>query len=417
MKRALQHWLVMAVLSASGGIIFLLPFLQEVYYKPLMTALDVDNTQVGSLMSAFGLTSMLCYFPGGWLADRVSPRKLLTLSLLATGALGLYFATFPPYIVSLAIHTVWGVSITLLFWGAMIRVTRGWASADQQGRAFGLLETGRGLGEVLTSMLLLALFGMLGASAFGLSMVITALSFCTLGLGVLAWFVIDDDVGTPDGKTGTVGLTEVLRVLKMPVIWLIAAVILSAYCAYWGTFRFTSYATDMFGLSVSIAAAISVAKMWLKPLAAFGAGFASDRIGIARSVSILFAVLVISFGAFAVLPGQPGLIPAMLLNVAVASIAVFGLRGIYFALLEEGGVPMAVTGTAAGIISVIGYTPDIFMPLLGGLLLDRFPGEAGYRYFFFFTSGVCIIGFIAAVLIWRRVRTPSGAQDAGSARV
>ena len=258
---------------------------------------------------------------------------------------------------------------------------------------------------------------MLGASAFGLSMVITALSFCTLGLGVLAWFVIDDDVGTPDGKTGAVGLTEVLRVLKMPVIWLIAAVILSAYCAYWGTFRFTSYATDMFGLSVSIAAAISVAKMWLKPLAAFGAGFASDRIGIARSVSILFAVLVISFGAFAVLPGQPGLIPAMLLNVAVASIAVFGLRGIYFALLEEGGVPMAVTGTAAGIISVIGYTPDIFMPLLGGLLLDRFPGEAGYRYFFFFTSGVCIIGFIAAVLIWRRVRTPSGAQDAGSARV
>lgn len=144
MKNTLQHWLVLAVLSASGGIIFLLPFLQEVYYKPLMLALDIDNTQVGSLMSAFGLTSMLSYFPGGWLADRVSPRKLLTLSLLATGALGLYFATFPPYVVSLAIHTAWGVSITLLFWSAMIRVTRGWASADEQGRAFGLLEPGAG---------------------------------------------------------------------------------------------------------------------------------------------------------------------------------------------------------------------------------------------------------------------------------
>lgn len=264
-------------------------------------------------------------------------------------------------------------------------------------------------------MALLALFGALGASVFGLSMVVTALSACTLGLGVLAWIVIDDDVGASEAETERVGLAEIVQVLKMPVVWLIAVVILSAYCAYWGTFRFTSYATDMFGLSVTVAAAISVAKMWLKPLAAFGAGFASDRIGIARSVSILFAVLVISFGAFAVLPGQPGLIPAMLLNVAVASLAVFGLRGIYFALLEEGGVPMAVTGTAAGIISVIGYTPDIFMPLLGGLLIDNFPGETGYRYFFLFTSGVCGIGFVAAMLIWRRVRIVPGLEDLGSA--
>lgn len=416
MKSALQRWLVMAVLSASGGIIFLLPFLQEVYYKPLMDALDIDNTQVGSLMSVFGLTSMLSYFPGGWLADRVSPRKLLTLSLLITGGLGLYFATFPPFIVSLAIHTVWGVSITLLFWGAMIRVTRGWGSSDEQGKAFGLLETGRGLGEVLTSMALLALFGALGASAFGLSMVVTALSVCTLGLGVLAWFVIDEDVGAADEKTGKIGLSEIARVLKMPVVWLIAVVILSAYCAYWGTFRFTSYATDMFGLSVTVAAAISVAKMWLKPLAAFGAGFAADRIGIARSVSILFAVLVISFGAFAILPGRPGLIPVMLLNVTLASLAVFGLRGIYFALLEEGGVPMAVTGTAAGIISVVGYTPDIFMPLLGGLLIDTFPGDTGYRYFFLFTSGICVVGFAAATLIWRRMRIIAAPVEPGSVR-
>ena len=151
LKRRLGDWLVMVVLSASGGVIFLLPFLQEVYYKPLMAALEIDNTRVGSLMSAFGVTAMLSYFPGGWLADRVSPRKLLSLSLLSTGATGLYFATFPAYVISLALYAFWGVSITLLFWGAMIRVTRGWAPASEQGKAFGILETGRGLSEGLTS--------------------------------------------------------------------------------------------------------------------------------------------------------------------------------------------------------------------------------------------------------------------------
>jgi sugar phosphate permease len=404
MKRTLGDWLVMAVLSASGGAIFLLPFLQEVYYKPLMAALEIDNTRVGSLMSAFGLTAMLSYFPGGWLADRVSPRKLLSLSLLSTGATGLYFASFPSYVMSLAIYAFWGVSVTLLFWGAMIRVTRGWAPASEQGKAFGILETGRGLTEGLTSAALLALFGTLGASRFALSTVVTGLSSVILVLGVLAWFTIEDDLEKAPGEPAKVGIKEVLAVLRMPVVWLIAVVILSAYCAYWGTFRFTSYSTDIFGLSVTIAAAISVGKMWLKPVGALAAGFAADRFGIARSVSFLFAVLVVSFGAFAVLPGVPALIPVMLANVTLATLAVVALRGIYFALLEEGGVPMAVTGTAAGVVSVIGYTPDIFMPLLGGVLIDRFPGAEGYRYFFLATSGICAVGLVAALMIWGRAR-------------
>ena len=84
----LRHWLIMGILSFSGGIVFMLPFLQEVYYIPLAQALDLNNTQVGSLMSVFGITAMLSYFPGGWVADRVSPRKLITVSLLSTGAAG-----------------------------------------------------------------------------------------------------------------------------------------------------------------------------------------------------------------------------------------------------------------------------------------------------------------------------------------
>ena len=84
----IHRWLVMMVLGFSGGIIYFLPYLQEVYYKPLSDALSLDNTEVGSLMSIFGVTAMLSYLPGGWIADRVSPRILLTSSLLLTGFSG-----------------------------------------------------------------------------------------------------------------------------------------------------------------------------------------------------------------------------------------------------------------------------------------------------------------------------------------
>lgn len=407
MRRSLRDWLLMAVLSASGGVIYLLPFLQEVFYKSVMEAMQIDNTQVGGLLAAFGVTSMLAYFPGGWLADRVSPRKLLSGSLFISGMLGLTFATFPAYFISVAIHALLGVSVTFLFWGAMIRVTRNWAPSDEQGRAFGLLEMGRGLTEMVCWSAFLALFAVLGASVFALSVVVSTISTLCLLMAVLAWWVIEDDAGGEMGnsKAQKVGWNEVLEVLRLPVVWLIAAVIFSAYCAMYGTIRFTSYVTDIFAMSIAVAGVISVAKMWLKPFAAPIAGFVADRLGVARTCATLLAVLVASFLVFSILPGSASFIPLMLFNVAIVSIAVAALRGIYFALIEEGGVPLRVTGTAAGVISVVAYTPDIFMPLLGGHLLDNYPGGAGYRYFFLISAAICTAGATAAWLILRNFST------------
>ena len=45
-----RRWLVMAVLSVSGGMIFLAPFLREVYYIPMQEAMNLSNTQMGMLM-------------------------------------------------------------------------------------------------------------------------------------------------------------------------------------------------------------------------------------------------------------------------------------------------------------------------------------------------------------------------------
>ncbi len=188
----------------------------------------------------------------------------------------------------------------------------------------------------------------------------------------------------------------------MPVVWLISAVVMSAYCAYWGTMQLTPYASDIFLLSVGAAGAISVGRMWLKPVTALIAGFISDRCGIAISVACLLAVLILSFTVFAVMPARPSMLYVMLVNVAIAGMAVFALRGIYFALLEEGGIPLAVTGTAGGIISAVGFTPDIFMPLFFGIVTDTYPGAEGYRYFHLSTAAICAAGVVASLLIYFR---------------
>ena len=58
MKTAVRRWVVMSVLSFSGGVIFFLPFLQEVYYIPLADALAQlapDHREVIVLRNLEGL--------------------------------------------------------------------------------------------------------------------------------------------------------------------------------------------------------------------------------------------------------------------------------------------------------------------------------------------------------------------------
>jgi nitrate/nitrite transporter NarK len=399
MNRRTHHrrWLLMMVLSLSGGIIFFLPFLQELYYRPLAVALQLNNAQIGSLLSVFGITSLLCYVPGGWLADRFSPRLLLSSSLISTGLSGFYFSTFPSYPISLLLHGFWGITITLMFWCAMLRVTRHWGAANGQGQAYGALEMGRGIGEALSAAATLTLFAYLGSDATALKAVIGLFSAIILGLGIASIFVLRKDSGGDlvESRSTYVNFDTVRAALGMPEVWLISAIVLSGYCAYWGTLRLTSYATDVFLLSVTLAALLSSLKLWVKPFAALGAGVLADKLGVTQVIVTLFIMLLLGFLSFAFLPGSTGWIPAMVLNLILVSIAVFGLRGIYFALVHESGIPFEVTGVAIGVISMIGLSPDIFMPLLGGMLLDTYQGAEGYQYFFLCVSGMCCLGIIA----------------------
>jgi nitrate/nitrite transporter NarK len=398
-----RRWLVMACLCLSGGIIYLLPYLREVYYLPLLEALGLTNTQLGVMMSVFGATAMLSYFPGGWIADRVSPRILIFLSMISTGLTGFYFATFPSYKMCLVIHAFWGVSVTLTFWAALIKATRNWAPPSQQGRAFGILEGGRGIAELVSSTALLALFAKLGSEAFALSWVIVLFSICDLLIGILAWFVLDDIKKDSASKNrAKIGFSDVIKVLRMPSVWLLSIVIMAAYSAYWGSYYFTPYATDVFKMSFVFGGAIGVGKMWVKPIPALGAGFLADRIGPSRTVAWSFVLLIFSFCVFVLTPGNPNLVLILIINTIIASLAIFAVRGVYYAMLEEGGIPLALTGTATGIVSVIGYTPDIFMPVAGGALLDKFPGALGYKYFFLIIVGLCVLGLISALAVMRK---------------
>ena len=402
----MQRWLILIILCLSGGIIFILPFLREVYYIPMQQAFAFNNTQMGVLSSVFGTAALLAYFPGGWLADRVSSRKLMSIGLLGVALAGVFYSRFPSYSISIVIHAFWGLCTSLVFWSAMIKATRNWGSSNKQGRAFGLLESGRGISELGSSSLLLAFFVWMGSQAEALSQVILLFSLCNASLAVLVWLFLKDTVGDKlEGVNKTkLGLKEIIAVLRMPTVWLISIIVLTSYSAYWGAYYFALYATDIFCVSIVIGASVAVGKMWLKPFVAVLSGFVADKMGVANTVFYCLLAMTVCFAVFSVLPGGGSYLAVMLITAMIISIGVFALRGLYFALLNEGGISSAATGTAVGVISAIGFTPDVFMPLLGGILLDTYPGAQGYQYYFGTIAILCLIGTFSAYLMMRIVQ-------------
>lgn len=399
--------LTMAALGMSGGIIFMLPFLRENYYLPIQTAFGYSNTQMGTIMSLFGAMSMIGYFPGGWLADKFSSRHMMTGALAATGLVGLYYSTLPnSYTIILVIHAFWGLTITLSFWSAMIKATRNWAREGEQGRAFGFLEGGRGFTEAASGTIFGMIFVAIGSNNFALSQVIILFSVSNLALAALVWFSLKDEedkqADADKSKKKKVGLADIKAVITLPEVWLITIVIMASYSGYWGAYYFAPYATSAFSVSVGMGVMIGVGKVWLNPIVAPASGFISDKIGISRAVFGLLVLLVCTYFIFGILPHSPAMFIFMIINVVITAVGVFALRGIYFALLDEGGIPAHLTGTAAGIVSALGFLPDVYMPYIGGVVLDAYPEAIGYKYLYLIISGMCFIGAGAAYFIMKR---------------
>jgi nitrate/nitrite transporter NarK len=415
-----DRWLTMFLLCTSGSIIYWLPFLSEVYYIPMQEAFGFSKTQMGILMSVFGFVSMTAYFPGGWLADRVAPRKLIAIALLITGLGGFVFSTFPSFEISVLLHGFWGITTGLIFWAAMIKATREWGSKEEQGRAFGILEGGRNGTDLVTGTVLLIVFAYRGATDAAFSEQINIFASAAVLLGILVWFVMEDGEAMPAGDrddSSKTNWSDVGKALKLPIVWLLAIIIFAAYSGYYGAFYFTPYATEIFELGAVYGGAIGTAKFWVAALAAVVAGFIADKIGPAKAVLGAFVMMTAGFLVFAVVPGSPALLPVLLINVAVISAAVYGLRGIYFSLLEHGGIPIAVTGTATGVISLIGYTPEIFIPTLGGMILDASPGATGYQNLYAFITALSAIGLVAAFVVYRKIQHTFEASPSKSAQL
>ena len=406
--KTFRKYLNLFCISLGASCIFKLAMIKDVYYDDMQAAFNATNVQMGLLITFFAITQALAYLPGGWLVDLVPVKYLMPVGLIGTGLLGFWEATFPSYEVLLVIQMGYGLVITLMFWDAMIKGTRMLAADHAQGKMFGMLEGVRGACATAASFGSVWFFAKLGEGMSGLRsvMIYYSVILCTVGVLVFLFMEKNEVEGKVNAKQALQGLVQVA---KLPKVWLAGGIVFFGYSFYSGLGYMTPMLTNVFGMSATLGATVGTIKQYMiaifaAPLGGMLADKMGSRVKFLRYVMIIGAVIM---AAFIISPSNEKTVALGIALMLLSSAVTYMMRGTYYSTTAELGISVTMTGAAAGVLSLVGNTPDFFSSVLYGSMLDLFPGAAGYKAIFGIMLAFALCGCLCAVLLGKTLKKES----------
>ena len=385
--------------------IYILPYVLARVFRPtFLDVFNLTNLELGGLFSIYGVVAFFSYLYGGVLADRYSPRKLLSISLIFTSLGGLIMMTYPSYLIMQLLFAYWGFTTVFIFWAPMLKATRAIGGVKMQGKTFSFLDGGRGVVASSIGLIGVLIFSVLiteDVSSLTLSekqevfkYVIGASSLIVFVIGIVVYVYLKIEL-KDDEKIGNI--KSLIELAKFKSVWLISFIILCAYMGYKITDVYSLYASEVMLFDEINAARVGALQQYLRPIVCISVAFFTDKNGNINNILIGFFVMMLGSILFA-----SGLIKASMnilffISLIIVATGTYAIRGLYFSILKDGKIPYILSGTAIGLISIVGYSPDIFATPLYGYLLDNFPGIRGHQYVYLILFISSIVGIYVSL--------------------
>lgn len=403
MNAKVKKYLTVMTLGLVGGSIYFLPYIKYIFYDAQIASMGITNTQSGLLLTMYTIGNMILYIPGGIIADKVSPKKALVVSLLSTAALVYIYAFTMNFQIAMVIWTALSFSTAFVFWSSLMKAVRIIGTEEEQGFMYGLYYACNGITAALTNTIALNVYktaggdvktGFFRAVLVGGSMAVLA--------AVLLMFLMDgkkkEEAVSDEPKFQ---MRDVGKLLKNPFVWIVSFTILCGYGFYTSISYFNPYLTEVMGVSPESSGFISIVRNYLLLLLAPVGGLIADKLfhSTCKWLCTSFLALAALFGAVLILPSDISPLAASLYTLIPGAFAMM-MYGVVFSTVSEAGIPRAMTGTVIGIASIIGYMPDSIYSVLFGKWLDTY-GGAGYNYIFGFLAVSGVVGAVLAMLVYK----------------
>ena len=385
--------------------IYILPYVLARVFRPtFLDVFNLTNLELGGLFSIYGVVAFFSYLYGGVLADRYSPRKLLSISLIFTSLGGLIMMTYPSYFIMQLLFAYWGFTTVFIFWAPMLKATRAIGGVKMQGKTFSFLDGGRGIVASSIGLIGVLIFSIIitkDVSLLTLSekqevfkYVIGASSLIVFIIGIVVYTYLKIEL-KDDEKIGNI--KSLLKLSKLKSVWLISFIILCAYMGYKITDIYSLYASEVMLFDEINAARVGALQQYLRPIVCISVAFFTDKNGNINNILIGFFVMMLGSILF-----SSGLIRVSMnmlffISLIIVATGTYAIRGLYFSVLKDGKIPYILSGTAIGLISMVGYSPDIFATPLYGYLLDNYPGIKGHQYVYLILFISSIVGIYVSL--------------------
>ena len=385
--------------------IYILPYVLARVFRPtFLDVFNLTNLELGGLFSTYGIVAFFSYLYGGVLADRYSPRKLLSISLIFTSLGGLIMMTYPSYLIMQLLFAYWGFTTVFIFWAPMLKATRAIGGVKMQGKTFSFLDGGRGIVASSIGLIGVLIFSILitkDVSSLTLSekqevfkYVIGASSLIVFIIGIVVYTYLKIEL-KDDEKIGNI--KSLLKLAKLKSVWLISFIILCAYMGYKITDVYSLYASEVMLFDEINAARVGALQQYLRPIVCISVAFFTDKNGNINNILVGFFVMMLGSILFASGLIRVSMNMLFFISLIIVATGTYAIRGLYFSVLKDGKIPYILSGTAIGLISMVGYSPDIFATPLYGYLLDNYPGIKGHQYVYLILFISSIVGIYVSL--------------------
>jgi ACS family D-galactonate transporter-like MFS transporter len=144
--------------------------------------LHLDPQTTGIILSSFGWTYAIMQLPGGWLVDKLKPRRVVSVSLIGWGAMEALTGLAHSVGSLIGMRMLLGVFEGPVQNGANASVQR-WLRRDERARGSTLIDGGGPLGSAFGGLLVTSLIIWLGTWRLAFA----ALGLLTIAIGIVAW--------------------------------------------------------------------------------------------------------------------------------------------------------------------------------------------------------------------------------------
>ena len=366
-----------------GAALYLIGFYQRVapavMTGELMKDFAIGAAGLGNLSAFYFYSYVAMQTPTGILADRLGPRRLLSIGALVASIGGLIFGLAPTMIWASLGRLLIGGSVAVAFVG-MLKLASHWFAPRQFALATGMALFCGVIGAVFAGVPLRLL-----VDTVGWRPVMTVSALITLAVAVAIWLFVRDDPNEKGYKSYSpaspgeiskysivAGIAKIFRYRNTWLLCLIPGGVVGCILTFSGLWG-VPFLTTHYGLLPAQAAALNSAMLVAWAVGGPICGGLSDRMGLRKPLYVICnAILVVAWAVIIFIPALP--LPLLIGILLLAGLTSGGMI-LSFAFVKE-SVPSDLGGTASGILNMgVMAGPMIMQPAVGWVLDLKWHGE------------------------------------------